>query len=223
MVPRHFWPVPQPARKPRQRGTLEGTTGTKTKRDIGGYNWYKDETIRWERSGTWVKLIYTVSVLFVTKVLVILCQRACHSLKIVELRFRERLWCALDAIVYFFVVVCQSGSCVCQVFCYRDWYVEACGLLEPYWWCGGVVGVSILVIRLTILSIWCWHHTSSQVTSCNIYSHIILWSTKALIRRPGFLCLARVAYSRQRREIGGYRYCIDGTLEGAGTLHSGTK
>ena len=57
-----------------------------------------------------------------------------------ELRFRERIWCAMDVIVYFFVLVCQSVSSVCQVFCSGDRHVEACGLLEPYihgvaaWW-----------------------------------------------------------------------------------------
>jgi hypothetical protein len=53
--------------------------------------------------------------------------KKCHFLKIVELRFHERVqvayryqvWCAVNVIVYFFVVVCQSVSCVCQVFCYR--------------------------------------------------------------------------------------------------------
>ena len=36
------------------------------------------------------------------------------------LRFRERVGCSMDDIVYLFVVVCQSVSCVCQVFCYGD-------------------------------------------------------------------------------------------------------
>ena len=41
---------------------------------------------------------------------------ACHTLKIVELGFREQVWCPMDVNLYFFVVVCQSVSCGCHFF-----------------------------------------------------------------------------------------------------------
>jgi len=76
----------------------------------------------WIRGGGKVRhsLIEITSSMRFSVTMLIIMLKACHSLKIVEFRFRERAWCALDVIVYFFVVVCQSVSCVRQVFCYGD-------------------------------------------------------------------------------------------------------
>ena len=44
---------------------------------------------------------------------------ACHSLKIVELCFRESVWFAIDVIVYFFVVVLPVCFLRLSGLCYR--------------------------------------------------------------------------------------------------------
>ena len=88
-----------------------------------------------------------------------------HSLKIVELRFHERVWCAMDVIFYFFVVGCLFLAFVRCFAMAVDMFlrlVVCWNHIDGVAVCGGCLHMS----RLTIpLSIWHLNHVEDVVLS----------------------------------------------------------